>query len=372
MQLTPVWAAEWTALPSIGVTGLYNDNLFLTPLPHHEAYGFLVSPAVEFTGKTERLSVSSQVKGVFASYYGGNKLNFFNVHLPLSLRYQTEKDILSFTGGFVRDHTLAGELLSTGLVLAFTQRNQWTASPTWTRKITEKLSFQSGLQLSDTTYEDAARFNLRDFQVLGGSGGVLYQLTEQDQLHLSGSYISFHTTNAPMPFRASVPGVNLSLTHAFTETLTGTVFGGPSFVSSTTQTISGDIKSQRTVWLYGASLDKKFERTAIHMNVSRSIQPSGFGLLVQTDRASMTISHDLSDSLTASLDGSAFKVASIATIASGINFPESRYFSVTPTIAWKFSEWWKMELSYTYRLREQDGFSNASSNGTMFTLTYNY
>ena len=373
MQLSAVWAAEWSLLPSIGVTGLYSDNLFLTPLPHDATYGSLVSPAAEFTGKTERLNVSTQVKAVFASYFGGNQLNFFNIHLPLSVRYQTEKDLLGFTGGFVRDHTLSGELLTTGLVLNFTQRNQWTANPSWTRSITEKLSFQSGFQLSDTTYEDGLRLNLRDYQLFGGSGGLLYHMTEQDQIHLSGSYINFHTTNAPLPFRANVPGADLSLTHAFTETLTGTVHGGPSFVSSTTQTVGGNIKAQRTVWLFGASLAKKFEHTSIEMNVARSIVPSGFGLLVQTDSASVTVSHNLSETLTASFNGSGYMVSSAAILASGGTFQESRYFSTTPTIAWNFLEWWKLELSYTYRLREVDGFSNAvMSNGTMFTLSYNY
>jgi len=34
-------------------------------------------------------------------------------------------------------------------------------------------------------------------------------------------------------------------------------------------------------------------------------------------------------------------------------------------------EWWKLELSYTYRLREVDGFPDpAMSNATMLMLTY--
>ena len=177
------------------------------------------------------------------------------------------------------------ELLTTGVVLRFTQRNQWTANPSWTRSITEKLSVQSSLQLSDTTYENGLSLGLVDYQLLGGSGGLLYKMTEQDQIQLSGSYVNFHTTNAPSPFRASFPGVNLSLTHAFTETLTGTAYGGPSFVSSTTQTVGDDIKVQSTVWLFGANLTKKFERGTVQVSGSRNIMPSGFGLLIQTDRA---------------------------------------------------------------------------------------
>jgi hypothetical protein len=364
-------AAEWSALPSIGVKGVYNSNLILTPLPHDATYGYWVSPAAEFAGKTERLEVSGRTAADFVSYYGEEQNNFTNIHLPLTVRYKTEKDLLGFTGGFIRDNTLMSELLTTGLVLRFTQRNQWTANPSWTRSITEKLSVQSSFQLNDTTYQNGLTLGLVDYQLLGGSGGLLYQLTEQDQIQLSGSYANFHTTNAPSPFRSSFPGVNLSLTHAFTETLTGTASGGPSFVSSTTQTAGDDIKAQSTIWLFGGNLTKKFERATIQVSVSRNIMPSGFGLLIQTDRAGLTVSRDLTETLTASFDGSGYIVSGTTERATGGTFPESRFIYLTPKIAWKFLEWWKLELSYTYRWRDVDGFSEpAMSNGTMFMLTY--
>ncbi len=62
-QLSAVWAAEWSLVPSIGVKGVYNSNLLLTPLPHDETYGYWVSPGAEFAGKTERLEVSSRLSG---------------------------------------------------------------------------------------------------------------------------------------------------------------------------------------------------------------------------------------------------------------------------------------------------------------------
>jgi hypothetical protein len=370
-HLSSVWAAEWALLPSIGVKGVYNDNLVLTPRPHNKTYGFWVSPAAEFAGKTERLEVSSRIAADFVSYYGGEETQFTNVFLPLALRYKTEKDLLGFSGGFTRDNTLMSELLATGLVLRFTQRNQWTANPSWTRSLTEKLSIQSNLQLNDTAYENGLSLGLVDYQLFGGSGGLLYQLTEQDQIQLAGSYMNFHTTNAPAPFRADFPGVNLSLTHAFTDTLTGTAYGGPRFVSSSTQTVADNIKTQNTVWLFGASLTKKLESTSIQMNMDRDIVPSGFGLLIQRDRVGLTVSQDLTENLAASFNGSGYLVSGVTNVAQGGAIPDSRYFYLTPKVSWKFSEWWKMEVSYTYGWRDTDNsIDSATSNATMFMLTY--
>lgn len=199
-------AAEWSVLPSIGAKGVYDSNLLLTPFPHNETYGYWVSPAAEFAGKTERLEVSGRVASDLVSYYGGQNSSFYNLYLPLTVRYKTEMDKLGFTGGFVRDNTLMGELLTTGVVLRFTQRNQWTANPSWTRELTEKLSFQAAFQFNDTTYENGLSLGLVNYQLLGGSGGLLYQLTEKDQIQLSASYVDYQTTNSPSPFRVNYPG----------------------------------------------------------------------------------------------------------------------------------------------------------------------
>ncbi|MGZ8383227.1 MAG: hypothetical protein ACXWWE_04380, partial [Nitrospira sp.] len=69
-------AAEWSLAPSLGVKGIYNSNLLLTPRPHSESYGYWVTPAVELTGKTERLDVSSRIAADFVGYFGGEDRQF--------------------------------------------------------------------------------------------------------------------------------------------------------------------------------------------------------------------------------------------------------------------------------------------------------
>lgn len=364
-------AAEWSILPSIGVKGVYNDNLLMTPLPHDETYGYWISPAAEFSSKTERLEVSGKIAADFVSYYGGEETNFTNVFLPLTLRYKTETDLFGFTGGFTRDNTLMAELLETGLVLRFTQRNQLLTNPTWTRSLTEKLSLQTSFQFSDTTYEDGLRLGLVNYQLLGGSGGLLYQMTEQDQLQLTGSYVQFHTTNAPSAFQANLPGVSLSFTHAFTESLMATIFGGPRFISSTSQLGNDSITTRNTVWLFGGTIQKKFESATLLVSASRDIVPSGFGLLIQTEKLSTTVSYDLSERFAVSLDATGYQVSGASRLALGGTIPDQLFFYTTPKVSWKFSEWWRAELSYTYRWRDSVGFQPATfSNGAMFTITY--
>lgn len=163
----------------------------------------------------------------------------------------------------------------------------------------------------------------------------------------------------------------MTVTHAFTESLTGTAFGGPRFVSTTTQATGGDLKTQETIWVYGASLAKQFESGSLQLSASRDIIPSGFGLLIQTDRVSLSGSYKFSETVTGSLDANGYLVTGATRIASGGTLPEQRYLGISPKLAWKFLEWWRLEASYTYGWREVENFfTPATSNAAMLMLTY--
>ncbi len=349
----------------------YNDNLLLTPLPHDPTYGYWISPGVEFAGKTERLEVSGKGALDFVDYYGGEPNRFTNVFLPLTMKYRTERDEWGFTGGFTRDNTLMGELLTTGLVLRFTQRNLWTVNPTWAHTITEKWAFQSTFQFNDSSYQDGGRFGLVDYQVFGGSAGFVYRPTERDEIQLTGTYNNFHTANAPFGLRATYPGAILSASREFTETMKATVYGGPRFISTTSQSGGTSQTTQESIWVYGATLIKEFEQARLQVTAARDILPSGFGLLVQTDRLSLLTSYDLAETVTASIDLSGYWVSGASPIARGGTLPENQLFYCTPKLQWKFSEWWRFEASYSYRLRDAQSLSDpATSNALTLMVTY--
>ncbi len=373
-------AAEWSLAPSLSMKGVYNSNLILTPLPHQESYGYWVSPATEFAGKTERLEVGSKLAADFVGYYGGPEVDktFENVFAPISARYKMEKDVLGFTGGFVRDNTLLGELQETGVALDFTQRNQWSGNPSWTRSLTERWSLQMDGQFTHVTYDGSGN-RLVDYRSVGGSGGVLYHVTERDDIRLTGSYTDFQTANSFL--QASFPGVSMGLTHAFSESSSGTVYGGPKFLSSTVELGNGvGLTSHDTVWVAGGSLSKQFERATIQGSINRDLSPSGFGLIIATNRASVDGSYRLSETVTASLNVVASLTSGKSEAATGIVFRDQRYVSVSPAISWKFSEWWQAELSYMYRWREFELSSTdnpatptgAQSHATTFMITYSH
>jgi hypothetical protein len=83
------------------------------------------------------------------------------------MSYRWDRSTFGFEGGFTRDNTLMGELKQTGLVVGFTQRNLWTATPTWTLGITERLNWQIGYQFLDAAYEDGSTCRLQVRGIVG-------------------------------------------------------------------------------------------------------------------------------------------------------------------------------------------------------------
>lgn len=363
-------AAEWSAEPSLGVRGDYNSNLLLVAGPQKPVYGHWISPGVKFAGSTENLDVSGKAAADLVRYYGGRNQDLLNLYFPLSVKYGLARETFGFDGGFTRDNTLMGELLRTGVVLSFTQRNLWNLAPSWSHAFTERLSLQTSYQYSKATYEDGARLGLVDYEVQGGSAGLAYQPTENDRMQVSGTYTNFSVANASA-LRSHIAGAQVSWSHAFTESLSATVTGGPQLVSSSISFGPAQLTDTQTLWVANASVRKQWDAGFAEAVVGREINPSGFGLLLKTERVGLTLSQDVTDRLTVSVNGQVLLASSIASKAVPFTFPENRYITVTPRLTWKFDQWWSVDAAYTYNRREVESFGErALGNATTVMLTY--
>jgi hypothetical protein len=357
-------AVEWSATPSLSLKGEYNSNLLLFK-GNNEVGGHWVSPGVTFKGATESFEVDGTMKGDHVRYYGDRDRSLTNLFFPLRVAYRRDWHTFGFEGGFTRDNTLRGELQQTGLVLSFTQRNLWTASPSWTVAVTERLNWQAGYQFTDATYEDGLRLGLVDYRVHGGTTALLYRLTERDQVHLKGDYVYFETPSLRQKWNSV--GIAGGFSHSFSESLTGSVFGGARFVTTTLNFANDSLTDREVVWVYNARIKKEFECVSALAEVSREINPSGFGFLIQTDHVGGALAYRMTETITISVNGGVYFVSGIA----AQSVPETRFASVNPRLTWKFAQWWTLDVGYSYAERAVDSLDQwNSANSTFLMLTY--
>lgn len=365
-----VLAAEWSMEPSLGIKGEYNSNLILTAAPHEATYGHWVSPALKFSRATENLDISGKTAADFVGYYGGVERGLTNLYFPASVRYRLDKHTLSFDGGFTRDNTLRGELLQTGVVLGFTQRNLWTVVPSWTYAVTERLSLQGTYNYSNASYESGARLGLLNYEVHGETLAMSYQLTEKDRMQMIGTYTNF-SVPAANALRSNIGGVQMSLAHSFADTITATVTGGPQIVSSGIQVRAVHLQDTQVVWVASGNIRKQWTDGYVELVGGRQINPSGFGLLIRTDRIGINAAKELAETLTVSLSGQVFFASSVTSSVAPIPLPTSRYVNVTPMLRWKFDEWWAVDVAYTYGRRDLDSLDQTGiAHAATFMLTY--
>ncbi len=361
-------SAEWSAAPSLSAQGVYNSNLLLFN-GNNEVWGHWITPAVKFKGATGALEVEGETRADFVHYYGDQEREYTNLYLPLRTSYRSDRHTFGFEGGFTRDNTLQGELQRTGFVLGFTQRNMWNAAPSWKVGITERLSWQSSYQFTDTHYQDGTRVGLVDYRVHGGTTGMVYNLGLLDEIRLTGEY-----TSVRIPFvrlNTTYYGARGEWTHDFGQQLIGSVSGGGRLVNSTQDLPGGSLTNHEVVWVYKGSLRKNFERTIIQIDGGREINPSGFGRLLQTDRVGGSLTHNLTETLSASLNGGLYFVSGVATNAASRSVPQTRFLSISPSVSWKFSQWWSIDVGYTYAERAVGSVNQWNfSNSTFVMLTY--
>jgi len=365
-------AAEWSAEPSVSIKGEYNSNLLLSPTTPGEVFGHWVSPGVRFAGSTESLEIGGRMAADFVHYYGDKDVSLTNLYFPVSIKRKTERDTLSLDAGLTRDNTLMSELQQTGAVLAFTQRNLWNVNPGWTHAITEKANLITSYQFNDVSYENGVSAGLSDYRVHTITGGGSYAMTENDQLQGMMVYTNFHVPTTGLT--SNIYGAQFSFTHAFSETFTGTLSGGPRYLSSTLDGAQFSGQENSLVWVFGGALEKTFANFQVKLDGGREILPSGFGILLRTDRVGIKIGHQLNEKILLELVGQGYLVEGI-TERNGRNvIPLTSYVTVTPRATWRFSEYWSSTISYSHadQRRIDVPFANDSATGssTYFMITY--
>ncbi|MCP9440088.1 MAG: hypothetical protein NNA20_07040 [Nitrospira sp.] len=367
-------AAEWLIEPSMSVRGEYHSNLLLALEPQLSTYAYWISPAVRLAGSTETLQVGSKLAFDYVEYQGERDAKIYNLHFPLSVQYRQNRSIWGFTGGLNRDNTLRSELLETGVVLAFAQRNFWSAAPSWTYSVTERLSAQTSYQYNKADYEKGSeRLFLFDYEVHSASETLSYTVTDKDSIQVTGLFTRF-----ALPARgnlvADTYGVQMGGTHMFSEDLTLSASGGPRFITNRIDTRIGTLEDTTTVWVFNARLAKKWERANWSVEIGRDIFPSGFGLLIQKDHLLARASYEVTDHLTFSLNGQASIINPVATnelFTGGVRFRETRFFHIDPHLRWRFAEYWAMDVGYMYSRRELEGVDRTGeSHAVRLLVTY--
>ncbi len=379
-------AAEWAIEPKVEARTIVTDNINLTPNVHENVLGLSVTPRVTFARRTEVTEVKGTASLGFNRYPGNPELDADDVNLSLASQLREERSSYGLSASFVRDSTLESELATTGVVQERKQRNLVTMAPSWSYSLTQRSSIFAQYKYDQAHYESTS--NLTDYSNQQASGGYQYAFSERTSGSLSGSYSRYETDTGSILTESR--GVNFGLTHVSTERLTLNVgvgartsettitstallcefgpvalcdfFGVPLQPRTETEAISDSGLS------FNASADYRWEKTNAGISASRDLNPTGSGLLVQTDRLGIGIGHQLSERLTATADGSYLVSRYIGGVGN-----DTAYYRLDSNVLWKLDDWWTAGAGYSFAYQKvKDAPDHASANTIYLSISYNW
>ncbi len=376
------YSSEKLLEASVSARTGYNDNIFLTSLPHDAVSSFIITPSLSGVIKEQnwQAKLNSQLR---LNQYSNHNLDSNGQLFNLTGQYNAERNIFSLSVGHDLMTSLSTVSTDFGLSRERIKRKTQSITPQFTRLLTERLALTLSYSYSDTEYleiEDDIRFV--SSYTGTGSAALRYNLTEKDEVSINFQAVDY--TRKDKLGDIQLFDVSVGFDHGFSQTLSMDLAIGESKRNSTNlQTITFDFfggtatqDQEINVKTRGSTLNlgvkQLLEKGSISGRISRNTTTNSFGGLNETDKLVINYDERLSSlwryAISASYENTTSVSAATTSTDREVLFLEARTnYSLTQD--------WNMKLSYRYSQREFKNISSSGdtpdSNRLQIGLTYN-
>ena len=338
-----LWAAEWSAQPSVSWTTDYDSDRALNG----------VSPASESAIifgdlKLQRASESTQIllepkydlRRYSDSIWGpGNDRS-----LNAALSWTGQKNSLNFSGSIANQTTLTTEILESGIINGDLRQRFGQLNGQWSWSRTERHQFFLVAGYTDVSYSGGQLVRegpdgplvpeLPGYKYSSGSLGERFFTSERTTVSVSAFGDAL---DSPLPGNSShEEGAQVELKTSYTERLSFDVSVGESRRSLGGKSSNGTNAS--------VLITRSFERGNATLSYTRSLTPYGTGVLVQRSQASAGLTRSLTPYLDANINLIRIQ-NSQSTERLGLDRPY--YNNAIAGLAWKISESWTVAPTFS-------------------------
>lgn len=380
-------AIEWAAEPSIR-TGLeYNDNIFLTTLPHEAVAGANLGVNLDLAARQELWELRGGARLLSRRYEGREDLNTDDVFGNLNYNLKTDRNFWQLKASYASESTLNFDTVNPdiGVTQKQTKRATTSASPTWTWLVTETTQLRLDYQFVDVQYQDGISVGLLDYRQTATSLTLSDQVSERTNIFAILNYSDFRVTTpeadifTPYTAKSRTNFGQIGITYDFTETLKGSLSGGPR------KTVSDDVfvfclffslcfepvTQSNTAYgsVFSGSLESRLQLTNTTFRFSRTVSPSGSGSQAQTGNLYLGIQRQITpERLSARLIAEGYAIRALSNTTS---YVDRNYYRLEPGLRWRWTEDLSVDASYRYaRQRYVDATDVATANSVYLVFTY--
>ena len=358
-----VLADEWALKGAMNQQLLYNDNISFSTTEKESVVGYLLTPTLQATRKTEVYEIGFQGQGLI-SRYDDSSWDCDNYNLGLNNAYLTKRNIFSLNGGYSSSCSYAQQIRQTGIVVPNSQSTNYWLSPAWNWQWTSldqlilstsyaKTSY-SNSGSSNTTTNTNVNFSGNDTYTinLGGNHQWSRNLSLNEKLFYSNVQYTGSNASTQNMFGFQI-GANYIINHYWS--VSGS--GGPKWVDTqqnSTIISSGQDSSLSLGYVASINLSYTGKMTNFSTGYYNSIDPSSIGQTLQNQSVFANYSYRLTEHLVLDLTGSYLNSESIggqSTNNVSSQFKRS-YFTASPGINWEFDKNWRLRGGYIFRWQD--------------------
>lgn len=376
-------ATEWVANPSVRLGLEYNDNITLTTAPHDSVTGANLTTNLDLGARQESWEVWAGLQLSGRRYVDRDDLDADNRSANLRYEHRAERSLWSLKTSYT-DESILNTTTIDADVGKQSARTNTNLNPGWSLSLTETTQLRMDYQYIGTRYDDGVRAGLLDYQ----QQAVNLTLSHQHTSRISGyAILGFSTFEVTTPESQIVTSytntsqtntVQLGISYDFTETLKGSLSGGPRKTVSETKTIQfcglgclTHVPNSSTSYgsVFEVNLKNQLELTTTSIGFRRGLDPSGSGSEVQSDSLSLGINRQLTpERLSLWASASIYKFEALDMTSNSLN---RKYYQFESGWRWRWREDASIDASYRYSRQQYLNASEiASANAVFVTFSY--
>ena len=363
----------WTFEPGARLNLFYDDNVRLSVDDPEASLGGLAVIYGSLAKRTEKSNLELRATVDSRYYDGSSELNTTDGALDLVYGYRMSRVRFGLGSRFRYDSTLTSEdeADTTGLVQANKRRSSIEVTPSLGYDLSERARVDAIYTFQDVSYEDAENILLSNFQNSRLGLNTEYDLSERSHLLGQMSYEKYESEEVSES--SDSYGIQAGIRFQLSERTMLSALGGARFaeIRSNGTGQSGTEDESSSGPLLEVDLDRRYERGgSLRVSVERSLLPSGRGSLLDTTRATVSVSSPITERLTSSLTARGVRNRNPG---GEVNVNNRDYLFLSPALRWKLSESSWLDLSYQYRWQDRDVVNGiADSNAVYFGYGYDW
>lgn len=374
-------AAEWSLDSGVRTYYEYNDNLFLTTLPHESVSKLVLQPDLKFRAVEKNWETKLQAR-LNSNHYSEPNLDSNDQYYLMDGSYRRERDTFSIKGVYDLDSSLDTDSADFGISGERVNRTTTSVSPSYSRMLSERLQATLSYSLIETKYDDTTNTGFVPYKADVGSVSMAYNLTQRDKLSGIVQYTDYASLNGLSEYQMLIMRVGLS--RQLSEVLSVDLMVGTSerdtinrFTNSfdffgTTVTQTQESNFDNSGLILDAGFNYSTEVASLAGRLSRDNVTSSYGGVDEVDKFSLVYNRSLSSRWSYKLDGQYDETRSDITSTS---FRDYNLLKLKAEISHYLDRNWRISASYRYMKREfvtqyQNGVPD--SNTLYIGMTYNY